>query len=249
MGRIELGFRRRFRDLLARVRPRRLEFGVELLIGRARERAARAGVSEIEAFAVLFEETRTRVDRRYELMGACAVEPPRRETVAPPFLCDRSLGGLARWLRAAGHAAAVSESSGDALVREARATGRLLLTSDARLWDRRLVRDRQVDALWIPTGLDVARQLGLVLRDLGLALGAARCMGCGGALRPVAKEAVAERIPPRTAGWKDDYFVCEGCGGLFWEGTHWERIRERLQAQAGATVATAEPGGSRCGAN
>jgi uncharacterized protein with PIN domain len=240
MGRIEQGFRRRFHDLLARVRPRRLEFGVDLLIGRARRRAVRDGVPEVDAFAALFEETRTRVDRRYEKMGACAVEPPRHAGVAPPFLCDRSLGGLARWLRAAGHEASVSERSGDALVREARETGRLLLTSDARLWDRRLVRERVVDALWIPTGLDVARQLGMVLRDLGLALGAARCMACGGLLRAVAKDAVAERIPPRTARWKDDYFVCDGCGGLFWEGTHWERIQQRLRADVGA-LARAEP--------
>jgi uncharacterized protein len=241
MGRIEQGFRRRFRELLARVRPRRLDFGVDLLIGRARERAARDGATEVAALAALYEETRARVDRRYEKMGACAVEPPRRETAPPSFLCDLSLGGLARWLRAAGFEAAVSARSGDALLAEARAGGRLLLTSDARLWDRRLVRDRAVDVLWVPTGLDVAHQLGMVLRDLGLSLGAARCMGCGGALRAVAKEAVAERIPPRTARWKDDYFVCDGCGGLYWEGTHWERIRERLRAEVGAAAAAAPP--------
>jgi uncharacterized protein len=237
MGRIEQGFRRRFRELLARVRPRRLDFGVDLLIGRARERAARDGATEVAALAALYEETRTRVDRRYEKMGACAVEPPRREAAPPPFLCDGSLGGLARWLRAAGFQAVVSERSGDVLLAEARAGQRLLLTSDARLWDRRLVRDRAVDALWVPTGLDVAHQLGMVLRDLGLSLGAPRCMACGGALRAVAKEAVAERKPPRTARWKEHKFVCEGCGGLFWEGTHWERIRERLRAEVGDPAA------------
>ena len=65
VGRIEEGFRRRFRELLARVRPRRLEFGVELLIGRARERAQRAAAGAgTDAVAV--------VDAAARLRGAVA---------------------------------------------------------------------------------------------------------------------------------------------------------------------------------
>lgn len=231
MGRIEDGYRRRFRELLARVRPRRLDFGVELLMGRARARAQREGLSEVDALTRLYEDTRRRVERRLEVMAACTVQPPAAERVAPPrFLCDHSLGGLARWLRAAGYEADVSADAGDALVREARAQGAVLLATDARLWDRRLVRDGTVEAIWLPSGLEAVRQLGMVLRDLGLALREPRCMACGGALRPVEKAAVAERIPPRTARWKDDYFVCERCGQLFWQGTHWERIESRLRS-------------------
>jgi uncharacterized protein with PIN domain len=223
---------------------------VELLMGRARERAQRDGLCEVDAYADMYEETRRRVDRRLEVMAACAVIPPEPARASVPvFLCDASLGGLARWLRAAGYEAELSTLAGDALIRAAQASGRLLLTTDARLWDRSLIRDCVVEALWLPSGLDVVRQLGMVRRDLKLALRDPLCMACGGRLDAVAKADVAERIPPRTARWKDDYFVCEGCGGLFWEGTHWERIRERLQAQAGATAAAAEPDGSRCGAN
>jgi hypothetical protein len=134
MGRIEDGFRRRFRELLARVQPRRLEFGVELLMGRARERAARQGLAEVDAFTRLYEETRTRVVKRVKLMAACQVIPQAAARVtAPRFLCDGSLGGLARWLRAAGYEADVSPLAGDALVREARIAGVILLATDARL--------------------------------------------------------------------------------------------------------------------
>jgi uncharacterized protein with PIN domain len=59
-------------------------------------------------------------------------------------------------------------------------------------------------------------------------------MSCGGALRAVAKDEVIERIPPRTRRWKDDYFVCAGCGTLFWPGTHWEKIARRLADRAAA---------------
>jgi uncharacterized protein with PIN domain len=164
-------------------------------------------------------------------MAASAVVPPQpARATDPTFLCDASLGGLARWLRAAGYEAEVTAHPGDALVRAARAAGRVLLTTDARLWDRRLIRDGVVEALWLPSGLDVVRQLAMVLRDLKLTRRDPRCMACGGRLDPVEKAAVAERIPPRTARWKDDYFVCGSCGRLMWQGTHWERIEARLRS-------------------
>ena len=235
--RIEVGMRRRFRDLLGLVRPRRLDFGVDLLMGRVREGMAREGVTEVRAFLSLYLFTRQRVAKRLVVTGACTLaEAPwsRFTNGVPAFLCDRSLAGLARWLRAAGyeaHDAAVGK--GDTLLQEAARHGRVLATSDADLPERRAVREGAVVAQWVPTGLSPTEQLALVLADLGLPLREPRCMACGGGLETVAKEKLGERIPPRTARWKDDYWVCGSCGRLFWQGTHWERITRAL-AQAAA---------------
>jgi hypothetical protein len=57
-------------------------------------------------------------------------------------------------------------------------------------------------------------------------------MACAGELDAVDKDAVRDRIPPRTALWQDEYFLCRGCGQLFWRGTHWQRIRDRLRSAA-----------------
>jgi uncharacterized protein with PIN domain len=57
-------------------------------------------------------------------------------------------------------------------------------------------------------------------------------MACGGVLESAAKEAVFERIPPRTARWKDEYWVCRACARLFWQGSHWERIARALGSAA-----------------
>jgi hypothetical protein len=247
--RLEAGFRRRFRSLLALVRPKRLEFGVELLLGRASEKAVREGRALAEAMALVYLFTRQRVARRLEVTGACTLaEAPwsKLGAATPAFVCDESLGGLARWLRAAGHSARVSRSrymlapaphslgrpGPDALLHEASADSLVLLTSVDELLDRRLVRDGGVLALWVPTGLEPTLQLRLVLADLGLGLREPRCMSCGGELQAQAKDAVAERIPPRTAGWKDDYWTCLSCGRLFWQGTHWQRIARALEAAA-----------------
>ena len=235
--RLELGFRRRFRDLLALVRPRRLDFGVDLLVGRAQERSARDGVPSARSFLDLYLFTRRRVARRLVVTGACTLaEAPweRFQSDPPAFLCDGSLVGLGRWLRAAGYDARdASASKGDSLLREAGEHGLVLATSDADLVERRLVRDGSVVAQWVPTGLTPTEQLALVLADLGLRLREPRCMACGGKLEAVAKDTLRERIPPRTARWKDDYWVCGACARLFWQGTHWERIaRALVQAAA-----------------
>ena len=230
--RIEEGYRHRFRRLLARVRPRRLEFGVELLMGRARERSLREGIPLPAALAAQYEHARVRVSRRAALMAACAVEPPA-ERATPRFVCDASLGGLARWLRAAGFEARWRPAASAAdLVREAPGEGLTLLTTDTAVLRLRAVRDGELDVRWGPPAGGPVEQLGFVLRDLELARREPRCMSCGGALRAGAKDGVLDRIPPRTRRWKDDYFVCAGCGTLFWPGTHWEKIVRALERAA-----------------
>jgi uncharacterized protein with PIN domain len=151
----------------------------------------------------------------------------------PRFACDGSLGALARWLRAAGYEAASHPGvGGEQLARAARDAETVLLTSDRRVFERRDVREGTVRALHVPCSLARDAQLAHVLRALGLGLRPPRCMGCGGPLVTIDKEAVRPRIPPRTAAWQDEYFLCRGCGQLFWRGTHWERIRTRLSAAA-----------------
>jgi len=236
-GRIEDGYRRKLRDLLARVRPRRLEFGVELCLRRARELAEREGIPGAQALARVYEFTRWRVQRRLEVTGDCTVQAPLPER--PRFLCDGSLGGLARWLRAAGYEAEWRPGrSGRALISIGEAPVDVLVTTDSRLLDR--TQGGPV-VVWVPSGLAPAAQAGVVLRDLGLALRQPRCMGCGGSLAAVSKDAVKDRIPPRTALWKDEYFVCQACGQLFWEGTHWERIRARLERERPAPADPSRP--------
>jgi len=229
--RIEEGYREKFRTLLARVRPRRLDFGVELLMGRARDRARRDGIDVPRALAEMYEHTRVRVEKRVALMERCSVAPPARSAAGTPprFACDANLGGLARWLRAAGYEAFWTAGIDDGqLVEEARARGAVLLTGDVGIMRRRPIRQGDVAALWVPSSLGRLEQLAMVMRELGLPRRTPRCMACGGELRAVEKRAVSDRIPPRTARWKDEYFVCADCDKLFWRGTHWERIAAGL---------------------
>jgi uncharacterized protein with PIN domain len=234
-GRIERGFRWRFRELLALVRPRRLDFGVDLLVRRACARSAEREMPIARAFAEVYEFTRVRVERRLRVTGACSLVRPtwdRFKDAVPRFLCDLSLAGLARWLRAAGYEAAWSKAAAPEFFGRDACLDLVLLTSDWRVLERRAAHDEGRTVLWLPSTLTPRELLPMVVRDLGLMPREPRCMACGGVLDPVAKADVAERIPPRTALWLDEYTLCRACHHLYWRGTHWDRIAKTLAAIA-----------------
>lgn len=147
------------------------------------------------------------------------------------FLCDAMLGGLAKWLRAAGYdtyyAREGTELADGFLVRLAADEGRALLTSDGGFLERKPVRDGEIEFLLLPHG-PVEGQLRRVVRHYGLVRRESRCMECNGELRQVSAGAVSGRVPCGVAEDHDRFFLCGGCGRVFWHGSHWERIGGRL---------------------
>jgi uncharacterized protein with PIN domain len=220
MSRIRKAYQARFRALLQAAGARRLEQGVEWLVGKAQRVSLREGIPLANALTQVYGQLSAR---------------PRFQRVrsAPPairFFCDAGLGGLARWLRAAGYDALWEEGiDDDELLRQGVKHSAVILTTDSMLMERRVLRDGVIPALWMPPSLTIAEQLLLVFREFALAVRDPRCMSCGGELRRVAKESLQERIPPRTYVWLDQFFVCNRCDKVFWHGTHWERIRSRLE--------------------
>lgn len=142
------------------------------------------------------------------------------------------LGGLAKWLRAAGHDALYASEDTDtadrALLRLAMREERVLLTSDGGFLERGPVRDGEVSFLLVPH-LPIEDQLRLVSRHFGLGRRAPRCMKCNGELERLPWEAAEQHVPPKVADRQKEFFRCRRCGRLFWYGTHWERIGGRLE--------------------
>jgi uncharacterized protein with PIN domain len=237
MSRIRKAYEARCRALLLQLRARRLEPGVAWLTDEARRRSANGSIPLTQALGEAYEHLRTQVarwrERRQPGVHGSGHDPgtmPRR------FVCDAGLGGLARWLRAAGYETLWWPDVADAdLVKNARDLRRTLLTTDSLMMQRRLLRDGIVPALWLPPTLTKEEQLALVFRELELPRLPPRCMSCGGALRRAEKEKMRDRIPPRTWRWVDDYFICSQCDQLYWHGTHWRNIQEQLAKAAGET--------------
>ena len=161
------------------------------------------------------------------------------ENTPPSFLCDAMLGGLARWLRAAGYDAEFDPHIDDGcLVRRAAEGGKTALSSDVGIFERTIVRTGGARALYVPRGLGKLGELRFVLRALKLPVRPPRCMTCGGALTEVDREAVRAEAPPRTFARVTQFWRCDRCGKLLWKGTHWTRIGAALES----AVAPEPPG-------
>ena len=73
-------------------------------------------------------------------------------------------------------------------------------------------------------------QLRQVASELGLDSERAlsRCLECNVELEPRPKAEVSERLPPYVRATQSRFSECPRCGRVYWPGTHWQRIRERL---------------------
>jgi uncharacterized protein with PIN domain len=233
MGRIQNGYEAKMRALLTRVRPRRLDRGIDLLLDKARTLQSRTGVSEPHALEQVYNRLRQQLNRwnQFKQLEFHSGTPRPAVLATPTFLCDAGLGGLARWLRAAGYEADwIPDVKDSVLIQEARKRGAIVITTDSMMMERRVLREGEVRALWVPPAFKMHEQLALVLRELDLPLLQPRCMHCGGSLELIDKETFRDRIPPKTYLWLDEFFRCQRCGKLFWHGTHWSKIRQQLTA-------------------
>lgn len=143
------------------------------------------------------------------------------------FVVDVNLGRLARLLRLLGFDVLFSNAyADDEIAAISEAQGRIVLTRDRRLlhakavthgaWVRSVWPRRQVDE--VVRRFDLAR----LIRPFS------RCADCNGQIEPVAKEAVADRLEPKTKKYFDKFYRCPGCGKIYWEGSHVDKLRERF---------------------
>ena len=144
----------------------------------------------------------------------------------PRFVADAMLGRLARWLRALGYDTLYLRDAPDRrLLAVALAERRLLLTRDVAL----ARRAREVGFLVRAEALDA--QIQEVTAACGRAgqRALSRCLECNALLAPRAPDAVRDRVPPYTFLTRREFWICTGCGRVFWAGTHVTGIRRRLE--------------------
>lgn len=147
------------------------------------------------------------------------------------FVVDLNVGRLAKWLRVMGYDTVFPREGDDnELVRIALREGRILVTRDAGLANRRAVKRGQMRVVKIE-GDDLRSQLRQMVRDLSLNLrgGFSRCLQCNEPLRPVNKQEVAERVPSYVFEHHRQFMECCRCRRLYWRGTHWSNMALELE--------------------
>jgi len=158
------------------------------------------------------------------------------------FIADRMLGKLSTWLRVLGYdtvyAADLNVNSTEvdedkAIADFAQAESRVLLTRDKELVAA--ATREGVQCLYIKAD-DVMAQLNELLLyyndNINLEPVPARCSECNARIRKVEEGEVdmlmnKSYVPASIIG-HCDFWICEHCGRIYWEGSHWQNMRKML---------------------
>ena len=148
------------------------------------------------------------------------------------FIVDHNVGKLARWLRLMGYDALFFDGSDDSeLIAAALAEGRVILTRDTQIMKRGIITSGRLKAIFIE-GDKPELQMCQVIDSLNLGSHFrpfTMCLECNQALLKRSKEQVKDRVPPYVFQTQNQYMECPGCHRIYWRGTHWQKMSEKLQ--------------------
>lgn len=199
------------------------------------------GVPHPEIALILVNGVRVGLDRIVRDGDHAAVYPAFRSLVIgdgvsslrPPagarFVLDANLGALARRLRLCGFDAYYRNDIDDGeFAAIASDEGRIALTRDRDALKRRCI----VYGYYVRSN-DPVSQLAELFQRYGLYDEVApftRCARCNGALENVAKEAIMHRLEPLTRRHFETFRQCQGCGQVYWRGSHVEGIERLIES-------------------
>ena len=178
--------------------------------------------------------------RAGESVDVAAVPRPQRLPLAR-FVLDVHLGTLARRLRLLGvDTAYANDRDDDALIEQANAEGRVLLTKD-----RGLLCRRKLESGGYVRGDRADAQLRDVLDRFAPPLAPwTRCPACNGPLRTASLAEVADLLLPGTRRTYREFARCADCGRAYWRGAHSSRLEAIVNSAVALVAASAGPGGT-----
>lgn len=186
---------------------------------------------ESVGFGRLLEEgDRVAVFPKFEMIDVTPILRVREHPLrVMHFVADAHLGGLAHLLRMAGFDTLYDNNYHDSEIEVIVARdGRILLTRD-----RELLKRRSITHGCYVRALKPAQQLCEIFNRLDLARSArpfTLCLNCNTPLRPIEKVEVLMQLPPSVRERFDHFSTCDICKRVFWEGSHWRRMRSVLDA-------------------
>jgi len=150
---------------------------------------------------------------------------PLRET---RFVVDVNLGKLAQKLRLLGFDTLFRNNlEDDEIVQISVTEKRIILTRDKGV----LKHTAASHGYWVRNS-DPQKQLHEVVQRLQLQNSFrpfSRCSNCNGSLTAVDAEEVKVKVPEDTFSMCNEFWKCDGCGQIYWEGTHYRKILKWIE--------------------
>jgi hypothetical protein len=172
----------------------------------------------------------------FEILDISEVQRLRAKPLRDPaFILDVHLGRLAKYLRLCGLDTRYEKDLTDReIVNISLSQNRAILTRD-----RGLLKTKEVThGHWIRTSKPT-EQLKEVLRSFDLLNSYhpfSRCLECNGVLVEVEKEEIDYMLPARTREYYRNFRKCPVCNRVYWEGSHYERMKKFLDNILGTSV-------------
>jgi uncharacterized protein with PIN domain len=144
------------------------------------------------------------------------------------FVADGHLGKLVRDLRLLGIDVTCDSAAEDRqLVMTSNNEDRVLLTRDRRLLMHAAVRH----GYYLRSQNPLEQTVEVLRRfNLGSALVPfSRCLRCNAALESAKKAEVLDRLEPLTRIYYEQFRRCRGCGQVYWSGSHFDKLRARVE--------------------
>jgi uncharacterized protein len=149
----------------------------------------------------------------------------------PKFIVDQNVGKLAKLLRLLGYDTIFFTGETDTqMVNIAMAERRIILTRDTHVLERRLITSGRVKAVLINSD-NIEGQIRQVVNELHLDSFQpfTLCLEDNQLLVPRTREEVKNRVPPYVWKTQKEYVECPVCHRIYWKGTHWDAMTDRLE--------------------
>lgn len=200
------------------------------------------GVPHTEAAQILVNGIPATLDRIVREGDVVEIHPWERQPVPVPprFLADAHLGGLGRFLRMLGYDTVHENALPDAQIRRlAHEERRIVLTRD-----RELLKCREIAFGCYVHERKPEAQLREVVARFDLAAHArpfTLCLCCNLPLQPASESEARTYAPEANLEPYRVFRRCAGCARIYWEGSHFARMRAVLGRMLESTGPTLKP--------
>jgi len=147
----------------------------------------------------------------------------------PKFLADAMLGNIARKLRLIGfdckYYATIKDEQ---LLSIAENENRVLITRDHEISN--ICKKQNIVTIDL-LGTDEMSQIVEICKKINvnrckINMTNVRCTLCNGIIQPVEKEKIIDRIPTKVAQNIQQFWICDSCNHIYWEGTHIRNLQK-----------------------